>query len=145
MGEKHNQPFQLSFPASWKVDFQGSRVTPTGGPTRAGVGMSGWESANSSSRNYPLPLIDRLRQSVYNRLAGYEDVNAAGRVSQDPTFRPTGSEKIWEGGAALTSRLQSCEAELQAKEQNLAGLAATNRELTAKLAKAMGRSTSRGT
>ena len=27
MGEKQNQPFQLSFNASLKVDFQGSRVT----------------------------------------------------------------------------------------------------------------------
>ena len=27
MGEKQNQPFQLSFSASLKVDFQGSRVT----------------------------------------------------------------------------------------------------------------------
>lgn len=27
MGEKPNQPFQLSFNASRKVDFQGTRVT----------------------------------------------------------------------------------------------------------------------
>jgi hypothetical protein len=31
MGEKQNQPFQLSFNASLKVDFQGSRVTSDGG------------------------------------------------------------------------------------------------------------------
>jgi hypothetical protein len=31
MGEKQNQPFQLSFNASLKVDFQGSRVTFDGG------------------------------------------------------------------------------------------------------------------
>jgi hypothetical protein len=31
MGEKQNQPFQLSFNASLKVDFQGSRVTSNGG------------------------------------------------------------------------------------------------------------------
>ena len=31
MGEKQYQPLQLSFNASWKVDFQGSRVTPDGG------------------------------------------------------------------------------------------------------------------
>jgi hypothetical protein len=28
MGEKQDQPFHLSFNASLKVDFQGSRVTP---------------------------------------------------------------------------------------------------------------------
>ena len=31
MGEIQNQPFQLSFNASLKVDFQGSRVTSDGG------------------------------------------------------------------------------------------------------------------
>ena len=31
MGEKQNQPFQLSFKPSLKVDFQGSRVTSDGG------------------------------------------------------------------------------------------------------------------
>ena len=31
MGDKQNQPFQLSFNASLKVDFQGSRVTSDGG------------------------------------------------------------------------------------------------------------------
>jgi Transposase DDE domain group 1 len=31
VGEKQNQPFQLSFNPSLKVDFQGSRVTSEGG------------------------------------------------------------------------------------------------------------------
>ena len=31
MGEKQHQPFQLTFNASLKVDFQGSRVTSDGG------------------------------------------------------------------------------------------------------------------
>ena len=47
--------------------------------------------------NTQFPMADLLRQSVYSRLAGYEDVNDAERLSQDPTFRLIGSEKIWEG------------------------------------------------
>jgi hypothetical protein len=66
---------------------------------------------------------------VYSRLAGYEDVNDAERVSADPTFRLIGSERIWERGAALTSRLHSFETELLAEAENLAGLTAINREL----------------
>jgi hypothetical protein len=31
MGEKQNQPFQLSFNAALKIDFQGSRVLSNGG------------------------------------------------------------------------------------------------------------------
>jgi hypothetical protein len=56
-------------------------------------------------------------------------VNDAEGLSQDPTFRLIGSEKIWERGAALTSRLQSFETEMLAEEENFAGLARINREL----------------
>jgi hypothetical protein len=67
-------------------------------------------------RNTQFPLADLLGQSVYSRLAGYEDVNDAERVSADPTFRLIGSEKIWGRGAALTSRLHAFETELLAEE-----------------------------
>ena len=80
-------------------------------------------------KNTQFPLADLFRQSVYSRLAGYEDVNDAERLSQDPTFRLIGSEKIWERGAALTSRLQSFETEMLAEEGNFAALARINREL----------------
>ena len=79
--------------------------------------------------NSRLLPADLFRQSVNSRLAGYEDENNAERLSQDPTFRLIGSEKIWKRGAALTSRLQSLETELPADEENLAGLAKINREL----------------
>jgi hypothetical protein len=80
-----------------------------------------------------LPLSDLLRQSVYSRLAGYEDVNDAERLSQDPTFRLIGSKKILERGAALTSRLQSFETGVLTQEENLVGLGALNRELVARV------------
>ena len=73
-----------------------------------------------------------MRQSVYSRTAGYEDVNDAERVSQDPTFRLIGSEKTWDRGAALTSRLQTFETEMLAEEENFAGLARINREVIGK-------------
>ena len=130
MGEKQNQPFQLSFNASSKVDFQGSRVTSDGGlilvrelDERLGLGDLIRQHLTDSRRgkNTQLPLADLLRQSVYSRIAGYEDVNDAERLSQDPTFRLIGSEKIWERGAALTSRLQSFETDLLTQEENLTG------------------------
>jgi len=87
---------------------------------------------DSRGKNTQLPLADLLRQSVYSPLAGYEDVNDAERLSQDPTFRLIGSEKTWERRAALTSRLQSFETELLTQEGNLHGLSLINRELIAK-------------
>src|SRR6516162_1525961 len=140
MGGRQNEPFQLSFNASLKVDFQGSRVTSDGGLVlvrelderfRFGA-LIARHLADSRGKNSQLPMADLLRQSVYSRLAGYEDLNDAERLSQDPTFRLIGSSKIWERGAALTSRLQSFETELLTQTDNLAGLAALNRELIAR-------------
>jgi hypothetical protein len=74
-------------------------------------------------KNTQFPLADLFRQSVYSRLAGHEDLNDAERLSQGPTFRLIDAEKIRDRGAALTSRLQSFEAERLAGEDNFAGLA----------------------
>jgi hypothetical protein len=65
-------------------------------------------------------------------LAGYEDLNDAERLSQDPTFRLIGSEKIWDRGAALPSRLHWFETEVLSQDENLEGLSRINRELIAK-------------
>ena len=111
MGERQNEPFQLSFNSSLKVDFQGSRVTSDGGlilvrelDERLGFSdlVAQHLSDSRHGKNTQLPLADLLRQSVYSRIAGYEDVNDAERVSQDPTFRLIGSEKTWDRGAAAS-------------------------------------------
>src|SRR6516164_4728325 len=141
MGETQNQPFQLSFNPSLRVAFQGSRVTSDGGlilvrelDERLGFSeLIARHLTDSRAKNTQLPLADLLRQSIYSRMAGYEDVDDAERLAQDPTFRLIGSAKIWERGAALTSRLQSFETELLTREENLTGLATINRELLAKV------------
>src|SRR5215471_20546853 len=117
VGETQKQPFQLSFNGRLRVDFQGARVTSDGGllpvrelDERLGFGeLVERHLTDGRAKNTQLPLTDLVRQSIYSRLAGYEDVNDAARLSQDPTFRLIGSKKIWERGAALTSRLQSFE------------------------------------
>ena len=53
-------------------------------------------------------------------------------MSQDPTFRLIGSEKIWDRGAALPSRLQWFETEVLSQDENLKGLSRINRDLLAK-------------
>ena len=96
MGEKENKPFQLTFNGFLKVDFQGSRVTSDGGlilirelDERLGLGRLIEEHLSDPRQgaNKKFPFVDLLRQSVYSRLAGYEDLNDAVRVSADPTFR----------------------------------------------------------
>ena len=140
MGEIQNRPFQLSFNASLKVEFQGSRVTSDGGlilvrelDERLGFGeLIAQHLTDCRGKNAQFCFADLLRQSVYSRLAGYEDLNDAERLSQDPTFRLISSEKIWDRGVALTSRLQSFETEILAEDANFAGLAGLSRALIAK-------------
>ena len=138
MDEKQTKPFQLSFNGLLKVDFQGSHVTSDGGlilvrelDERLGLGELIDEHLSDSRQgtNKQFTLADLLRQSVYSRLASYEDLNDAERVSIDPTFRLIGSQKIWDRGAALTSTLHGFETEMLASEENLLGLMALNREL----------------
>ena len=140
MGEREKQPFQLLFNRFLRVAFQGSRVTSNGGliPVRELDERLGFSElieqylTDSRANDARFSFTDLLRQSVYSRLAGYEDVNDAARLSQDPTFRLIGSDRIWDRGAALTSRLQTFETELLAEEGNFAGLARLNRELIGK-------------
>jgi hypothetical protein len=114
MGEKQNGPIQLSFNASLKIGLQGSRGTSDGGlilvrelDERLGFGELIAKPPTDSRRgkNTQPPIADHFRQSVYSRIAGYEYVNDAEWLAQDPTFRFIGSEKTWDRGVALTSRL----------------------------------------
>jgi len=140
MGESEKQPIQLSFNRFLRVAFQGSRVTSNGGlilvrelDERLGFGkLIDHHLTDARAKNARFSFADLLRQSVYSRLAGYEDVNDAERLSHDPTFRLIGSEKIWDRGATLPSRLQTFETEMLVEEENFAGLARLNRELIGK-------------
>ena len=141
MGEIQNLPFQVSFNSSLKIDFQGSRITSDAGllvvrELDERLGLSQLISNNLTDarrgKNTQLPLPDMLRQSIHSRLAGYEELNDAERLSQDPTFRLIGSEKIRDRGAALPSRLHWFETQVLTQAANLSGLAAMNRQLVAR-------------
>jgi hypothetical protein len=121
VGETQNQAFCFSLCSSLKADFQGSQVTSDAGlllvrelDERLGLGQLIRKNLTDARRgkNTQLPLSDLLRQSIYSRLTGYEDLNDAERLSQDPTFRLIGSAKIWERGAALPSWLHWFETEV---------------------------------
>ena len=85
-GEGTEPAFQLSFDASLRIDFQGSRVTSGGGlilvrelDERPGCEEFIRQHPTDSrrGRNAQVPSAGSLRQSVYGRLAGYEDSKAA--------------------------------------------------------------------
>jgi hypothetical protein len=84
MGEKQNRPFQLSFNTSLRSIFKDRGSLPTVvccwcANWDEPLGLSALIIENimgdQCSKNTQLPLPDLLRQSIYSRLAGYEDVN----------------------------------------------------------------------
>jgi Transposase DDE domain group 1 len=89
VSENQKQAFQLSFNRFLRVGFQGSRVTSNGGlilvrelDERLGFGeLIGEYLTDSRANNARSSFADLLRQSVYSRLAGYEDVNYAEQLS----------------------------------------------------------------
>ena len=105
MGELQTEPFQFTFNGFLKVAFQGSRITSDAGlilirelDERLGLATLISEHLSDSRQglNTQFSLADLLRQSVYSRLAGYEDLNDAVRVSADPTFCLIGSPARWD-------------------------------------------------
>ena len=69
-------------------------------------------------------LVGLLRQSVFGRLAGYEDVNDAQRLSHDPVMRAIVDRKGLDRMAASTSQMGRFETEWLATDDNLAALTA---------------------
>jgi hypothetical protein len=68
-------------------------------------------------------MTGQLRQSVFGRLAGYDDVNDADRLGRDPTMRWIIGGTAIERQAASTSQMGRFETELLAMDANLATLA----------------------
>ena len=57
-----------------------------------------------TGRNIQHKLETLLRQSVYSRLVGYDDVNDATRMSKDPVMRAiTGKKKVKKNAASANS------------------------------------------
>ena len=135
MGDAESGPVRLSFNPQLRVEFRGATVTSDAGlllPRELDerLGLSALIERHLSDprtgRNFQFPLADLVRQSIYSRLAGYEDTNDAERLAQDPTFRMLASRERRETSVALTSTLHWFETDVLAEEQNYHGLTRLN-------------------
>ncbi len=138
MGDATSGPVRLSFNPQLRVEFRGATVTSDAGlvlprelDERLGLGalIERHLTDPRSGRNRQFPLSDLFRQSIYSRLAGYEDTNDAERLAEDPTFRMLASRERRETSVALTSTLHWFETEVLAEERNYQGLARFNTAL----------------
>jgi hypothetical protein len=104
MGDAESGPVRLSFNSQLRVEFRGATVTSDAGlllPRQLDerLGLSALIDRHltdpRTGRDRQFPLADLFRQSVYSRLAGYEDTNDAERLAEDPTFRMLASSSNW--------------------------------------------------
>src|SRR3981189_989681 len=76
-----------------------------------------------TGRNGRHALVGMLRQSVFGRLAGYEDVNDAERLRHEPAVRWIVGGKAAHGCAASPSQMGRFETKWLTAENNLSALA----------------------
>src|SRR5437867_10269539 len=138
MGDATSGPIRRSFNPQLRVEFRGATVTSDAGlllPRELDerLGLSTLSERHLSDprtgRNSQFPLGDLFRQSIYSRLAGYEDTNDAERLAEDPTFRMLAPSERRKPSAALTSTLHWFETEVLTEEQHYRGLARLNTAL----------------
>ena len=79
-----------------------------------------------TGRNILHHLVPLLRQSIFSRLAGYDDTNDADRLAYDPAMRVVVGWQGSERKAASTSEMGRFERETLTEEKNLKGLARMN-------------------
>src|SRR5262249_61928924 len=138
VGDAELGPVCLSFNPQLRVEFRGATVTSDAGlllprelDERLGLGalIERHLSDPRTGRNFQFPLADLFRQSIYSRLAGYEDTNDAERLAEDPTLRSAASRERRETRVALTSTLHWFETDVLAEERNYHGLTRPSADL----------------
>ena len=135
MGDGENAPLRLQFNPKVRLEFHGSTITSDAGLLAFrefddALGLTeiaeDYLQESRTGRNIRHHLVPLLRQSLYSRLAGYDDANDAVRLSQDPVMRVIVGWQGSDRNAASTSEMGRFETETLTEEKNLQGLAQMN-------------------
>jgi Transposase DDE domain group 1 len=130
-GESIDGPLRLDFDRRLMLQFCGSAVTSDAGllayrELDDALGLSavaGDLLADArTGKNGRHVLVGLLRQSVFGRLAGYEDVNDAERLRHDPAMRWVVGGRATSGTAASPSQMGRFETQWLAAGKNLSAL-----------------------
>jgi Transposase DDE domain group 1 len=131
-GKSESDVVRLDFNRRLTLQFRGCVVTSDAGllayceldDALGLTEMAGETLADArTGRNGRHALVGLLRQSVFGRLAGYEDVNDAERLRHDPAIRWIVGGKAAHSNAASPSHMGRFETQWLAAPANLSALA----------------------
>ena len=126
---------RLGFDRRVRLEFRGSKISSDGGlllfrELDEVLGLhdiaGGLLRDTHTSHNRLHSLVGLLRQSVFGRLAGYEDVNDADRLALDPVMRQVVGGRAMDAKAASASHMGRFETETLATSDNRTALADTS-------------------
>ena len=132
MADPTGEALRLNFDRRLLLQFRGSVITSDGGllayrelEDTFGLTDTGAErlADGRTGKNGRHRLAGLLRQSVFGRLAGYEDVNDAERLCRDPAMRWVVGDRAISGYAASASQMGRFETKWLCRAENLAALA----------------------
>ncbi len=131
-GESTGGSLRLDFDRRLMLQFRGAVITSDAGllayrelDNALGLtDMAGDVLADArTGKNGRHVLVGLLRQSVFGRLAGYEDVNDADRLCRDPAMRWVVGGRAIQEAAASASQMGRFETEWLTRPENLAAVA----------------------
>ena len=131
-GEANSGALRFDFDRRLMLQFAGSAITSDGGllayrelDDALGLTDTGADALADArtGKNGRHRLVGLLRQSVFGRLAGYEDVNDADRLCCDPAMRWVVGDRAITGCAASASQMGRFETKWLSRPENLAALA----------------------
>ena len=126
---------RMGFDGGIKLEFHGAKVTSDGGllayrelDDALGLfdAVSTALSDQRTGRNIQHAMATLLRQSIYSRLAGYEDVNDAERLSVDPVMRALTGKRAPHKQAASVNTMGRFETKILTQHENLGNLSDIN-------------------
>src|SRR5712691_10115073 len=130
-GEADKGDLRLDFDRRLLLQFRGSTITSDAGllayrelDDTLGLTDTGADRLGDArtGKNGHHRLAGLLRQSVFGRLAGYEDVNDAERLCHAPAMRWVVGDRAITGFAASASQMGRFETEWLTRSENLAAL-----------------------